>query len=167
MSQFWLAPVPGALCGSLSAVEEQDSWLLQNWCECSHWGARLAGRMERASEKEKKKTAGVWEQFQTHSPLFFPVLHGIAQLHKSKVQRATVESDCVFFICSWEEFLWAGDSLAVSTVQEACCFLYWTFRGYFITDRYLAMWSGCLHFSSLRIKQPWKMKGVAALEITF
>lgn len=100
MSQSWLPLLfQSPVCGSLSAVEEQDSWLPPNWCERSHWGARLAGRREHQKKKREKKTAGVWAQFQVHSPLFFPVFHELAQLHQSKVLRATVESDGVFFIC--------------------------------------------------------------------
>lgn len=50
---------------------------------------------ERASEKKKRKEKDSWSvgTVSKLSPLFFPVFHGIAQLPKSKVQRASVESD--------------------------------------------------------------------------
>lgn len=84
VSQLWLGPVPGVLCGSLSTAE-QDSWLPQNWCETSH-GVRVAGW--RGHQKKKKKwTAGVWERFQTTTHSFFQSSMGYLSCRSQKCRE--------------------------------------------------------------------------------
>lgn len=92
---LWLVPVPGVLCGSLSAIQ-QDSWLPQNWCETSHYGARVAGwRGHQEKKRKEKKKEGGWGvgTISNHNPLIFPIFHGLPRLQKSKVQRLAVASE--------------------------------------------------------------------------
>lgn len=71
MSQFWLILVPGVLCGSLSTVEEQNGTAGFHRIDVNV-PTEVLGWLDRESlSKKKKETAGVWEQFQEHSPLFF------------------------------------------------------------------------------------------------